>query len=150
MISKKYNLPKSKGVYIEREIFESHAFWELNDTAFKVMIIFYLKRQRTKRKSNKRDTYVTANNGQIQFTYKEAENKYDIPKSSFLRARDLLIKVGFIEIAETGGYHHPNLYTISNNWMNYPQQNFKRSKSANLVGKDTRWKKKDTLTDDTI
>ena len=71
----------------------------------------------------------------------EEWNKYGIPKSTFLRARDQLIKVGLIEIAEDGGCHHTTKYAISNNWRNYPEQTFERSKSGNLVGTKTRWKK---------
>ena len=57
--------------------------------------------------------------------------------------------MGLIEIAEDGGCHHTTKYAISNNWRNYPEQTFERSKSGNLVGVKTRWTK-DTVKSDTI
>ena len=77
----------------------------------------------------------------LLFLFVEACKNHKIPKSTFLRARDQLIKVGLIEIAEDGGCHHTTKYSISNNWRNYPEQTFERSKSGNLVGIKKRWKK---------
>ena len=79
----------------------------------------------------------------------EAGNKYGIQNSTFNRALDLLIKVGLIEVIDRGGVRHTSKYAISNNWRNYPEQTFERSKSGNLVGIKTRWKK-DTVKSDTI
>ena len=145
----KRRLPKSNGVYIEKHLLQSDAFWDLTSSALKVFMVFMLKRKLGKNKSSKNGSYNIVNNGNIQFTYIEAEDKCKIPKSTFLRAIDKLIELGFIEITEHGGEHHPNKYFISNNWMNYPDKTFKRKKSNNLVGKKTRWKK-DTLKNDTI
>ena len=144
------NLPRSRGTYLERDILESQAFWKLSGTAIKVFMVFRMKCVMTKANTAKRDGLIIGNNGEIQFTFKEAEVKYGISKSSFLRARDLLIEVGLIEITENGGEHHPSKYTISENWRKYPDESFERPKSANLVGRDTQWKTKDTVKNDTI
>ena len=144
------NLPNSKGTYLEKDLLQSEAFWDLTATAIKVFVVFRFKCVIKTIKTHKRNAHVILNNGEIQFTYIEAKRKYDISKSSFQRAVSLLIEVGIIEVAEYGGEHRPNLYSISENWRMYPEQNFKRRKSANLVGKNTRWKSKDTPNNDTI
>ena len=143
-----HNVPKANGTYIRRDIIASHAFWELNGVAIKVFMVFRLKCKIVKTSAGKKEIKNILNNGEIIFTFQEAWKKYGIPKSTFLRARDQLIKVGFIEIAEDGGCHHTTKYSISNNWRNYPEQTFERPKSGNLVGMKTRWTK-DTVKSDT-
>ena len=137
----KRKLPKTKGIYIERDILESEAYWYLTGSAPQVYMVFLMKRILSDKAFGKDKARIVANNGEITYTYLEAQNNHRIPKSNFLRARDQLIKVGLIEIAEDGGYHHTTKYAISNNWRNYPEQTFERSKSGNLVGMKTRWKK---------
>ena len=144
------NLPRSKGVYLQRDILESEAFWKLSGTAIKVFMVFRLKCVFKKVNVGKREILTIINNGEIQFTYIEAMKNYGISKSTFQRARDLLIEVGLIEITENGGEHHPSKYAISENWRKYPDESFERPKSANLVGRDTQWKTKDTVKNDTI
>ena len=143
------NLPRSKGVYLQRDILESEAFWKLSGTATKVFMVFRMKCVFKKVNLGKREILTIVNNGDIQFTYKEALVKYGISKTTFLNSRDKLIEVGLIEIAENGGEHHPSKYAISENWRKYPDETFTRPKSANLVGRDTQWKTKDTVKNDT-
>ena len=143
------NVPRADGTYIRRETIASQAFWDLNGVAIKVFMVFRLKCRIVKTSAGKKEIKNILNNGEIIFTFQEAWKKYGVPKSTFLRARDQLIKVGLIEIAEDGGCHHTTKYSISNNWRNYPEQTFERSKSGNLVGIKTRWKK-DTVKSDTI
>ena len=145
----KRKLPKTKGIYIERDILESEAYWHLTGSAPQVYMVFLMKRILSDKAFGKYKARLVANNGEITYTFVEAWNNLRIPKSTFLRARDQLIKVGFIEIAEDGGCHHTTKYAISKNWQNYPEQTFERSKSGNLVGVKTRWKK-DTVKSDTI
>ena len=137
----KRKLPKTKGIYITRDILESDAYWDLTGVAPQVYMVFRMKCVFADRTIGKRKERIIVNNGEITYTYLEALNNHWIPKSNFLRARDQLIKVGLIEIAEDGGCHHTTKYSISNNWRNYPEQTFERSKSGNLVGMKTRWKK---------
>ncbi len=145
----KRTLPGTIGVYIERDILESDAYWDLTGAAPQVYMVFLMKRKLSDKGFGKDKARIVVNNGEIIYTYLEAQNNHSIPKSNFLRARDQLIKVGFIEIAEDGGCHHTTKYAISNNWRNYPEQTFERSKSGNLVGMKTRWKK-GTVKSDTI
>ena len=144
----KRKLPKTRGIFIEREILESDAYWHLTGAAPQVYMVFLMKRELSDKGFGKDKARIVVNNGEITYTYLEALNNHWIPKSNFLRARDQLIKVGLIEIAEDGGCHHTTKYSISNNWRNYPEQTFERSKSGNLVGVKTRWKK-DTVISDT-
>ena len=137
----KRKLPKTKGIYITRDILESAAYWHLTGAAPQVYMVFLMKRELSDKGFGKDKARIVVNNGEITYTYLEALNNHWIPKSNFLRARDQLIKVGLIEIAEDGGCHHTTKYAISSNWRNYPEQTFERPKSGNLVGVKTRWKK---------
>ena len=135
----KRKLPKTRGIFIERDILESDAYWHLTGAAIQVYMVFLMKRILSDKAFGKDKERIVVNNGEITYTFKEAWKNHKIPKSTFLRARDHLIKVGFIEIVEDGGCHHTTKYAISNNWRNYPEQTFERSKSGNLVGIKTRW-----------
>ena len=143
----KRKLPGTIGVYIERDILESDAYWALTGVAPQVYMVFLMKRVLSDKGFGKDKARIVVNNGEIIYTYLEAQNNHRIPKSNFLRARDQLIKVGLIEIAEDGGCHHTTKYSISNNWRNYPEQTFERSKSGNLVGVKTRFKKGTAISD---
>ena len=134
-------LPNSRGIYIEQDIINSDAFWDLTGIATQVYMVFLLKRRLSDKGFGKDKARIVANNGEITYTFVEAWKNHGIPTSTFLRARDQLIKVGFIEIVEDGGCHHTTKYSISNNWQHYPEKTFERAKSGNLVGVKTRWKK---------
>ena len=143
----KRKLPKSRGTYIERDILESDAYWDLTGAAPQIYMVFRMKCVFADRTIGKRKERIIVNNGEITYTFVEAWKNHKIPQSTFLRARDQLIKVGLIEIAENGGTHHTTKYAISNNWRNYPEQTFERSKSGNLVGVKTRFKKGTAISD---
>ena len=145
----KRKLPKTRGIFIERDILESDAYWDLTGSAPQIYMVFLMKRVLSNKSFGKDKARLIANNGEITYTFVEAWKNHRIPKSTFLRARDQLIRAGLIEIAEDGGCHHTTKYAISNNWRNYPEQTFERSKSGNLVGIKTRWTK-DTVKSDTI
>ena len=144
----KRKLPNARGVYIEQDIINSDAFWDLTGIATQVYMVFLMKRKLSDKAFGKDKARIVVNNGEIIYTFVEACKNHRIPKSNFLRARDQLIKVGLIEIAEDGGCHHTTKYAISTNWRNYPEQTFERPKSGNLVGIKTRWTK-DTVKSDT-
>ncbi len=59
--------------------------------------------------------WVLVNNGEIRFTYLEAQEKWGIAPGKFRRAIDELVRVGLIEITDTGfGLHKDaTLYAIS-------------------------------------
>jgi len=73
---------------------------------------------------------VIVNNGEIVFTYREAQKKYGISSSRFRRALDELVEKGFIDIAATGmGVHKvTTYYAISERWRDYGTSEFKEAK----------------------
>jgi len=118
---------KWRGVYLEREFILSRAFRELRTaTAYVVLMIFMTKRVMTKCHTSKRGGWIVANNGEIQFTYGEAREKWGISDDRFSRALDELIEKGFIDVAEPGiGVHKlATLYSISERWKDYGTDRF--------------------------
>lgn len=129
----------------------SQAYQELTRAEITVLNAFYLKRKMKKEKKSKKaripaNTYIIMNNGEIVFTYTEA-NGYGLNSSTFQRAIDKLLKVGFIEIAKYPSYHkEPTLFSISDNWKKYgkpgynPGERKKREKGYG-VGVKSRFSK---------
>ena len=110
---------KSSVVCIERQLLGAKAYQSLRSpTAFRVLAIFWTKRQIAEvGRSGKRRWEIT-NNGEITFSYEEARKKYGISNSAFRDAIDELREKGFIDIASSGmGVHKvTNLYALSERW----------------------------------
>lgn len=114
---------KSDIIVLERGMVKSKAWLSLQDTPMKAYLLFRCKCQidtskaARKRKLEER----VANNGEIQFTYKEARDKYGFSFSRFARAVDQLVEKGFLDIAKTGSgaYRATTLYAISGRWRLY-------------------------------
>ena len=125
---------KNKNFWIEHEMILSPAFHKLNGRA-KDVLFFFLTRRQWERAGRKGKWYTT-NNGEIVFPYKEAKDRFKIPKSSFARAIDSLIEYGFIDIAHLGGglIGDCTKYSISDRWRNYGTDDFINKKRK----KDTR------------
>ena len=103
----------------------SRAFLTLSGKAPQVYMLFLSKRQ-LKRLSKDKDPIIV-NNGEIVFTYDEAED-YGIDRQAFLRALDQLIEHGFIDIAKTGAglYKSSTFYSISERWREFGTPDFER------------------------
>jgi hypothetical protein len=73
-----------------------------------------------------KNNYILANQGEIQFTYKEAEEKWGISQSKFTRAIDEVIRVGLIDIAHSGFglQKDATLYAISDRWEKFGTDEF--------------------------
>ena len=99
-----------------------------------VLLLFLYRRQW--KQADRKGKWYTTNNGEIVFPYKEAKKRFKIPKSSFARAIDSLIKYGFIDIAHLGSglIGDCTRYSISNRWRNYDTERFVQKKRP----KDTR------------
>ena len=124
-----YNYNK-KPVYIERPLIKSKAFQTLRlPASHLVLMVFMTKRQIGIHKTSKREQFYIANNGEIEFTQKEALYKYGVSQGKFTRAIDELLSKGFIEIAATGAGVHKikTLYTISERWRDYGKADFEPS-----------------------
>ena len=140
-----------KGVYHTKRFYASDAYWSLNGSAIKVLEIFYLKRQlidskiAQKLKIPSDSAKMIRNNGEIIFTYKEAE-EYGISNDVFTKSIDKLIYVGFIDISEIGGNRIPNKYAMSNRWIKYgtsdAETKRRPNKGKNMIGIRTRFTKK--------
>ncbi len=106
---------QNPNIWIERRLIESEAFRALKTaTAHKVLAIFWTKRQFESVGRRGREQWNIRNNGEIEFTYKEAHKKHGISAGAFRDAIDELREKGFIDIAATGmGLHKvTTLYSI--------------------------------------
>jgi hypothetical protein len=124
-------VPKSKRkpVVVDREVFTSRAWLSLTGIAPQVYTLFLLRRRLEKQGRRGHEKWVCINNGEIIFTYREAETKHQISQPRFLRAIDNLVEHGFIDIAEPGMAvaKVPTLYTISERWRDYGKPSFKKA-----------------------
>jgi ribosomal protein S14 len=151
----KYKRCRWKDMYISREVILSEAFKQLSATAIRVYLIFLTKRimkpfQGSKQKRSGKGKYYCENDGQIQFTYREAKERYGISRSAFRSAIDQLIAVGLIDITQRGSGLHRDvtLYGLSERWILYGTPEFvvkkrlKRKLAYGFTKGNTYWKKK--------
>jgi len=123
---------KGKIIWFERALIESAAFRAIKTaTAHRVLAIFFTKRQCERIGRKGRESWTIKNNGEIEFTYKEALQKYGIPNSTFRDAINEIIDKGFIDIAASGQgiYKVKNLYSISNRWRKYGTLDYEQPQS---------------------
>ena len=112
------------GTYLERDLINSPAFRCLTKTAMIVYLDFCLRKQIHKK--SKHGKVEILNNGELVYTYAEAE-RVGISKPAFQRAIDQLIERGLIYLASTGAglYRSANLYGISEQWKNWGTASFR-------------------------
>ncbi len=128
-------------MFISRRVITSTAFLSLRTaTACQVYLIFRGKCRLEKvqaRPGSRDKTYVIANNGKIQFTYKEAFEKYGISAKRFTKAIDELVCVGLIDIAHSGfGLQKDvTLYAISDRWERFGTPEFEKAQRAKRTEK---------------
>jgi len=124
------------GFWFERAVFESPAFRRLTATAIRVLCAFMLKRRMENHSQGSgRRNWVVTNNGEIEFTYKEALKKHAISEYAFRDALDRLIQTGFVDVARSGAglYKSKTQYAISERWRKYGQDCFERRERAKDV-----------------
>jgi len=116
----------SKVTFVEKEILRSKAFKELPGTAIQVLMWFYLKRKLKNMGSRGKEKWIIINNGEIVFSYADAEKKYGLTRARYSRALNALIEKGFIDIDHHGGgmMGDCTLYAISERWRNYGTDQF--------------------------
>ncbi len=109
---------------------------EVKGTALKVLIYFLRRRRMVKVGRKGKQKWVVENNGQIIFTYKEAQKKFGLSKRRFRDALDNLIELGFIDLNHHGGgmMGDPTLFIISERWRDYGKDCF----ISKVRPKDTR------------
>lgn len=116
----------SEIVIIERALLKSEAFRALGGTAKTVYLDFLMKRRIKGVKVRGRKEPVILNNGELEYSYSEAEAK-GIPRSTFMRALDELIGRGFLDVAHSGSggmKGDKSLYSISERWRAYGTEHF--------------------------
>lgn len=112
-------------MFVSRAAITSAAFLSLRTAvACQVYLIFLSKCRWEKaqiRPGTRDKASVLANNGEIRFTYKEAETQWGIRGGKFRRAIDELLRVGLIDISHSGFglYKDATLYSISERWRDF-------------------------------
>ena len=116
-------------VYLPKEMIFSPAYRSLGRVAMYVLQIFYCKRIMKMSKRNKKKIWVVENNGQIVFSYSEAES-LGIARTSFRNAIDELQLKGFIDIRHQGsGGRKPaegagdfTQFGVDDRWRNFDEE----------------------------
>lgn len=118
----------SNKLYFERDLLKSNVFRSLTKVSILVYQDFRMKCkvQLNKTKPGRQDTWIIINNGEIEYTYSEAEKK-GIPRSSFMRAITELTKKGFIDVSHSGSggvKGDKSKYAISERWRDWGTDKF--------------------------
>lgn len=129
----------SNGMFILRRMHRSPAFRKLNTSSIFVLFEFLCRRTvvQVPTKNGRGKDWIISNNGEIIFTYDEAKNRFGIPRSTFRRAIDQLVNLGFINIAYHGGgmMKDTSKYAISERWKAYGKKEFlKKSRPKDTRG----------------
>ena len=125
-------MSESSVIVLDKMMIKFPVWLSLSGTAVKVYCLFRCKCQIEKKdkRFNKRSKTLIErilNNGEIEFCYIEARDKYGITASRFSRAIDELIRKGFLYIEQVGGGVHKlkTLYGIDERWKDYGTPAFK-------------------------
>ena len=137
-------------MFVSRSVITSKAFLALKTAASCQVYLIFLGKCRWEkmqaRPMKREKEWRITNNGEIQFSYIEAEEKHGISDGRFKRAIDDLIRVGLIDITKTGlGLkQEKSFYAISNRWEKYGTDAFivkkrpKRTEQLGFAGKKRR------------
>ena len=154
----KYKPIPRQGLYYSNELFMSKAYQELTPSARNLLQCLISELRWYPRKSKgvgKR----FRNKGEVSMSERQFIEYFQCSKDTYLRARNQLIKNGFIKQTYRGGSCRGDIakYIIlcipetdkkKRRWKEYPQKNWEleipRIKK-HLIGKDTRFKTKPTL-----
>ena len=123
---------KKNGVRIDRDVFASKALQSLSRRGLYVLLQFTVRRRFGEIPNSGRTQWAMLNQGEITFSYREAKEKFGIGSSSFCRAIDELVRVGFIDIAKPGSgmCRSQTLYTVNigpganERWKEYGKSGF--------------------------
>ena len=118
----------SARIQLEREALYSPAMRDLNTANAVLVYIDFLSRRRfekTKSSRKSKAKWKFVNNGEIVYTYAEAE-ELGMSNSAFKRAIDSLIDHGFLDIQETGMgiFKYTTRYWISERWKQWGTEAF--------------------------
>jgi len=114
--------------YLNRNIVKSEAFRTLSQIAILVYLDFRMrcKPKKIKAKRGREDGWIILNNGEIEYTYTEAEAK-GISRPRFKRALKDLVEKGFIDVSHSGmggPKGDKSKYAISERWREWGTDKF--------------------------
>ncbi len=117
-------------IVLDRQVIFSPAWRDLNTAnALRVYVDFLYRRrfQKSKGRSKTKRKWMLVNNGEIIYTYTEAE-ELGMSQNTFKRAIDSLIDHGFIDIEESGFgmYKLATKYWISDRWRQWGTPHFEK------------------------
>ena len=125
-----HKIPRKQpsALYIDPAIPRSKAWQALTGTSIKVLFEFFLRRVVVKRKRRPQGgpPFDIVNNGEIVFTYLEADDRYGLSSKQFSKALDDLIEKGFLEVSHLGAAYRgdKSMYSISDRWKKYKTPEF--------------------------
>jgi hypothetical protein len=110
-----------KKIVVDKKLLNSRAFKSIKrPNSFLAYFCFLMKRKVKKNKRTKQ--YTILNNGELVFTYQEAQKRLGISTGTFRNCIDELLCLGFIDITHhgSGGHNGDNsLYGVSDRWEKY-------------------------------
>lgn len=138
----KYKESRWVRMFVDRLAITSEAFLSLKTAAACQVFMIFLNKCQWKpiEGSAKRSKeYYLANQGEVQFTYDEALEKWGITQKKFTKALDELVRVGLIDITKSGFglQKDKSLYAISDRWEKFGTDEFvvkKRQKRKQQLG----------------
>ena len=114
-------------LYLSKSLIRSNAFQSLGDTAIKVYLEFRMRCRVNPPagKPGRNSEWVIENNGNLTFSYAEAEKRH-ITRARFMRALDELISKGFLDVTYSGlGIRRDkSKYAISSRWEKWGTDEF--------------------------
>lgn len=115
----KKRVGKGKGTFVERDVFESDAFWSLTGAAPQ-MLIYFLGKREFRRTSSKAKQKSCVNADKLTLSYVEL-GKLGVTQPRATRGFDELMAKGFITIVHAGGGHQrdQSVYALSTQWMRW-------------------------------
>ena len=142
---------------LHNRLYWSNAYQSLTLSARNLMWCFVAELKFTGSRKKKNFSYT--NNGEISFSEKEFKANGLGASGTYLNARNLLIEVGFIQVTYRGGKARGDMNKYKLLWIDgvkhdemrwrlYPNENWKHEIPKikdYIVGRDTRFKKKNTL-----
>ena len=110
---------KSRGTFVERELFESRAFLSLTGFAPQLLILILGKRQFETQGRKGKEKRICKNCNKLNVTYAEFKNKFGITQPRMTRAINQLLEKGFLSIVHPGGMYRKDkaIYSLSTNWV---------------------------------
>jgi len=106
--------------YVERISMRCPAAKKLTGKSLYIYLEFLQRRiiHTLNRGKSGKESKVCTNARQLEFTYSDAEKNHDISERQFRAAIKQLVKYGFIDIVQQGGYlcHYKTVYGLSERW----------------------------------